>query len=140
MKLVVNSKSEQETFSVGKMLAEKLVGGEVIIFEGDLGAGKTVFTKGLASGLGITELVTSPTFTILNIYEGKRLNLYHFDMYRIENSDEVRELGFEEYIRNPNGICAIEWAQQTKQLLPEKVYKVVIEKTGDATRTLTITF
>ena len=140
MKIVVNSKSEKDTFNVGKMIAQKLTGGEVIIFEGDLGAGKTVFSKGLAEGLGVKDIVTSPTFTILNIYQGEKLNLYHFDMYRLTDADEARELGFEEYIKNPNGVCAIEWAEQTKQLLPEKVYKVVIEKVNDDERTITILF
>lgn len=140
MKIVVNSKSEKDTFNVGKMLAEKMVGGEVIIYEGELGAGKTVFSKGLASGLGVEDIVTSPTFTILNIYKGTKLNLYHFDMYRLEDEDEAKELGFEEYIKNPNGVCAIEWASQTKSLLPENVYKVIIKKISDEEREITILF
>lgn len=106
MKFTCNS--IQETFALAARLAEKLRGGEIIILSGDLGAGKTAFTKGLAKALGIQEVVTSPTFTFMKSYCG-RLTLYHYDMYRVLDPSELYELGLEEYMGAQGGVCVIEW-------------------------------
>jgi len=100
--------SIEETHNIAKQIADKLVGGEIILLNGDLGAGKTTFTKGIAKALGIDEVVTSPTFTFMKEYEG-RINLYHFDMYRVEEADELYELGLNDYLGMKNGVCVIEW-------------------------------
>lgn len=101
------SRSEKDTFAIAKRVADRLKGGETILLNGDLGAGKTTFTKGLALALGVTETVTSPTFTYVKEYEG-RLPLYHFDMYRVADADEVYELGLEEYFYK-DGVVVVEW-------------------------------
>ena len=101
--------------------------GQVYALIGDLGVGKTVFTKGFAEGLGIEEPVSSPTFTILQIYEEGRLPLYHFDVYRIEEPEEMEEVGFDEYV-DGDGVCLIEWANRIEEILPEDTIYVVIEK------------
>ena len=101
--------------------------GQVYALIGDLGVGKTVFTKGFAEGLGIEEPVSSPTFTILQIYEEGRLPLYHFDVYRIEEPEEMEEVGFDDYIYG-EGVCLIEWANRIEEILPEETIYVVIEK------------
>ena len=119
--------SEQETRDFAKELAAKAVPGEVYALNGDLGAGKTAFTKGFAEGLGITDIVNSPTFTILQEYTGGRLPLYHFDVYRIEEPEEMAEVGFEEYIRG-EGVSLVEWAGLVKELLPPDTRNVTIEK------------
>ncbi|MEG1395098.1 MAG: tRNA (adenosine(37)-N6)-threonylcarbamoyltransferase complex ATPase subunit type 1 TsaE [Clostridia bacterium] len=106
MKCVV--KNVDETFDLARSVADGLQGGEIILLNGELGAGKTTFTKGLAKALGITEVVTSPTFTFMKSYCG-RLNLYHFDMYRVENEDELFELGLNDYLNAKDGVCVIEW-------------------------------
>lgn len=98
----------EETYEVAKQVAEKLKGKEIILLNGDLGAGKTTFTKGIAKALGITDVVTSPTFTFMKEYNG-RLNLYHFDMYRVEEADELYELGLNDYLEMDGGVCVIEW-------------------------------
>ncbi len=103
------SNSEKETLLLGETLAGKLCGGELIAFTGDLGAGKTAFTRGLARGLGITDRVTSPTFTIVNEYEG-RIPLFHFDLYRLGGEDELFDIGWEDYL-NRGGVCAVEWSE-----------------------------
>ena len=100
--------SIEETHKIAKMVADKLVGKEIILLNGDLGAGKTTFTKGIAKALGITDVVTSPTFTFMKEYEG-RLNLYHFDMYRVEEADELYELGLNDYLGMDGGVCVIKW-------------------------------
>ena len=100
--------SVEETHNVAKQVAEKLKGKEIILLNGDLGAGKTTFTKGIAKALGITDVVTSPTFTFMKEYNG-RLNLYHFDMYRVEEADELYELGLNDYLNMEGGVCVIEW-------------------------------
>jgi len=102
------SHSIQETYDLAKKIADKCVGGEVIVLNGDLGAGKTTFTKGFAEALGVKNAVTSPTFTLMKKYVG-RLTLYHFDLYRIENTDELEELGFDDYIGEKDAVCMIEW-------------------------------
>ena len=100
--------SIEETHKIAKSIADTLKGGEIILLNGDLGAGKTTFTKGIAKALGITEVVTSPTFTFMKEYSG-RINLYHFDMYRVEEADELYELGLNEYLGDKTGVCVIEW-------------------------------
>jgi tRNA threonylcarbamoyladenosine biosynthesis protein TsaE len=109
MKKVYETTRPEETFRTGKELGESAAAGEVYALVGDLGVGKTVFTKGFAEGLGIDEPVNSPTFTILQIYEDGRIPLYHFDVYRIEEPEEMEEIGFDEYI-DGDGVCLIEWA------------------------------
>ncbi|MBN1897533.1 MAG: tRNA (adenosine(37)-N6)-threonylcarbamoyltransferase complex ATPase subunit type 1 TsaE [Spirochaetes bacterium] len=114
------SKSHRKTFNLGLALARKLKKGDIIGLVGDLGAGKTVFTKGIAAGLGIDPLtVTSPTFTLINEYEGKKGKLFHFDLYRIDSSSDLEALGYEEYFFN-DGIVVIEWADKCESLLPPK--------------------
>ncbi len=120
------SNSYEETAAVAAEFAETLNGGEVIAMYGDLGAGKTAFVQGLARGLGIDRHITSPTFTIVNEYEG-RLPLYHFDVYRIADPDEMYEIGYDEYITN-GGVCIIEWAELIEELLPEDCIRIEILK------------
>lgn len=108
--------SEEETEKLGEQLGRTLPAHTVLAFTGDLGAGKTAFTRGLARGLGIRERVTSPTFTIVNEYEGGRLPLFHFDMYRLESSDELFDIGWEDYLHR-GGICAVEWSEKVSDAL-----------------------
>ena len=108
--------SEAGTEALGEKLAAELKPGTVIAFTGDLGAGKTAFTRGLARGLGVTGRVTSPTFTIVNEYEGGRLPLFHFDMYRLESSDELFDIGWEDYLSR-GGVCAVEWSEKVADAL-----------------------
>ncbi len=122
-----DSFSAEETRRIGRDLAGMTKPGEIYALSGDLGVGKTVFTKGFAEGLGITEPVNSPTFTILQIYEGGRLPLYHFDVYRIEEPDEMEEVGLEEYLFG-QGVCLIEWPEQIAECLPESTRILRIEK------------
>ena len=110
--------SAEETFAFGQKLAQAARPGQVICLEGDLGAGKTIFAKGFAGGLGITEPVSSPTFTIVQEYGEGRIPLYHFDAYRIADPDEMEEIGFDEYLFG-EGVCLIEWAGQVEDLIPE---------------------
>lgn len=123
----LDSFSEKETFQIAKELAEKAQPGEVYCLSGDLGVGKTIFTKGFAAGLGITEPVSSPTFTIVQIYEEGRLPLYHFDVYRIEDIEEMEEIGYEDCFYG-EGVCLVEWAELIKEILPENRKKIKIEK------------
>ena len=125
--MILESKSPEDTFQIGMRLGKLAEAGEVYTLTGDLGVGKTVFTKGFAKGLGIEESVNSPTFTILQIYEGGRLPLYHFDVYRIGSVEEMEETGFEEYIMG-DGVSLIEWADLIKEILPRKRTRVLIEK------------
>ncbi len=124
--MVYETYNEEETRKIGEMLGEKAKQGQIYCLNGDLGTGKTVFTKGFALGLGITEHITSPTFTIINVYEG-RLSFYHFDVYRIEEPEELYELGYEEYFFG-DGVCLIEWAELIKELLPKNVININIAK------------
>ena len=125
--MIVESYSEKETFELGNKIGENAKAGMVICLDGDLGTGKTVFTKGIAEGLGITEPVVSPTFTIVQIYEEGRMPLYHFDVYRIEDVEEMEEIGYLDYFYG-DGICLIEWSQLIRDILPDRVAKVRIEK------------
>ena len=102
--------SPEETEEIGRRLSSKLPAGSVVAFTGDLGAGKTAFVRGMAKGLGISERVTSPTFTIVNEYTGGRLPLFHFDLYRLGGSDELFDIGWEDYLRR-GGVCAVEWSE-----------------------------
>ncbi len=125
--MVLESFCVEDTFRIGELMGGKLTPGSIICLEGDLGVGKTVLVKGLAKGIGITEPVSSPTFTILQEYREGRLPLYHFDAYRIEDPEEMYELGFEEYLFG-DGVCIIEWASQIEELLPADVLWMTIEK------------
>ena len=128
--------SAAETEALGERLAARLTGGEVIAYTGDLGAGKTAFTRGLARGLGITDRVTSPTFTIVNEYEGGRLPLFHFDMYRLSSSDELYDIGWEDYLER-GGVCAVEWSENVPGAMAGAL-TVSIEKLGDTDRKISI--
>ncbi len=125
--MVVETHSADETFSLGINIGRKAKAGQVITLVGDLGVGKTVFTKGLARGLGITEPVSSPTFTIVQEYREGRLPLYHFDVYRIGDLEEMEEIGYEDYFYG-DGVCLVEWANLIEELIPEHAVSVVIEK------------
>ena len=125
--MILETNSPQETFSAGRQLGEKAFPGQVITLTGDLGVGKTVFTQGLAKGLGIEEPVNSPTFTIVQVYEEGRLPLYHFDVYRIGDIEEMDEIGYEDYFYG-EGVCLIEWADLIREILPEQMCRVTIEK------------
>ena len=124
--MVIETRSPEETFAVGKSLGEKAFPGQVLTLTGDLGVGKTVFTQGLAEGLGIEEPVNSPTFTIVQVYEEGRLPFYHFDVYRIGDIDEMYELGYEEYFYG-NGVCIVEWADLIEDIIPEDAIRIDIE-------------
>ncbi|MCD7744973.1 MAG: tRNA (adenosine(37)-N6)-threonylcarbamoyltransferase complex ATPase subunit type 1 TsaE [Lachnospiraceae bacterium] len=125
--MTIETNSEQETFAFGRSLGEAAVPGQVYALEGDLGVGKTVLTKGLAEGLGIMEPVCSPTFTIVQIYEEGRLPLYHFDVYRIGDIEEMEEIGYEDYFYG-DGVCLVEWANQITELLPPQTIWIRVEK------------
>ena len=137
MTYVTNSPAETE--ALGQRLAETLQPGDVIAYTGDLGAGKTAFTRGLARGLGITERITSPTFTIVNEYLSGRIPLFHFDMYRLSSSDELFDIGWEDYLSR-DGVCAVEWSENVEDALQDAI-RVTIEKDADEpdTRHITIT-
>ena len=123
------SHSTQETEAIGEELAQKLRGGDVLAFTGSLGMGKTAFTRGLARGLGCRGRVTSPTFTIVNEYEG-RTPLFHFDMYRLGSSDELFDIGWEDYLSR-GGVCAVEWSEQVADALPEDAVTVTLARHPD---------
>ena len=125
--MVIETRSPEETFEAGRKLGEKAVPGQVVTLMGDLGVGKTVFTQGLARGLEITEPVSSPTFTIVQVYEEGRLPFYHFDVYRIGDVEEMDEIGYEDYIYG-DGVCLIEWADLIREILPEHYTEIKIEK------------
>ena len=128
--------SPYETEKVGEALGKILPAGVVLAYEGDLGAGKTAFTRGLARGLGYTDPVTSPTYTIVNEYLGGRLPLFHFDMYRLASADDLWDIGWEDYL-DRNGICAVEWSENVREALEDPII-VRIEKTGEESRRITI--
>ena len=128
--------SDEETLLAGEEFSKTLKEGDVVALNGDLGAGKTVFVKGIAKGLDITDIVTSPTFTIVREYEGS-LPLYHFDVYRISDPEEMFDIGFSEYL-DGCGISVIEWAEKVEELLPERRIVVLIKKTGNNKREIII--
>ena len=129
--------SPEETEKLGEKLAKQLKPGTVLAYRGDLGAGKTAFTRGLARGLGITEPVTSPTYTIVNEYLGGRMPLFHFDMYRLSSADDLFDIGWEDYLER-GGVCAVEWSENVPEAM-EGAVEVSIEKTGEDSRKITIT-
>ena len=124
---VIDSFCAKETYELGEKIGQMAKPGMVISLTGDLGVGKTVFTQGLAKGLGIEEPVNSPTFTIVQVYEEGRLPLYHFDVYRIGDIEEMDEIGYEDYFYG-EGVCLIEWADLIREILPEQMCRVTIEK------------
>ena len=134
MEYITNS--PEETEKVGAALAQTLQPGTVIAYRGDLGAGKTAFTRGLARGLGYVEPVTSPTYTIVNEYLGGRLTLFHFDMYRLASSDDLWDIGWEDYL-DRGGVCAVEWSENVADAM-ENAILVTIEKTGPEARRIII--
>ena len=125
--MVIETRSPEETFALGEKLGREAKPGQIYTLNGDLGTGKTVFTQGFAAGLGITEPVNSPTFTILQVYEEGRMPFYHFDVYRIGDVEEMNEIGYEDCFYG-EGVCLIEWAELIEEILPENVIVVTIEK------------
>lgn len=130
--------SAQETEALGEKVGRSLMPGAVLAYTGDLGAGKTAFTRGLARGLEIPERITSPTFTIVNEYEGGRLPLFHFDMYRLGSSDELFDIGWEDYLAR-DGVCAVEWSENVEDILDTDTIRVDIRRgESDDQRLITI--
>lgn len=129
--------SAAETRAFGERLAAELRPGDVVLLEGDLGAGKSELARGVARGLGVTETVTSPSFTILNVYESGRVPLYHFDWYRLESAEELFEMGMDEYLGG-DGIALVEWPGRCPEALPEKCLRIAIEQTGETERRITL--
>ena len=127
MAAVYETYSAQETRALGEKIGRQAVPGEVYTLTGDLGVGKTVFTQGVAKGLGIDEPVSSPTFTILQVYEEGRMPFYHFDVYRIGDVEEMEEIGYEDCFYG-EGICLIEWAELVSEILPQNCRHITIEK------------
>lgn len=129
--------NEQETAQVAAEIANMISPGTVLCLRGEMGVGKTVFTKGLCRALGVEDYVTSPTFTVVNEYDGENLRVYHFDMYRIEDEDELLEIGFEEYLLS-GGVCVIEWPQNVEGALPTHRMEIEIARCGENRRTITV--
>jgi tRNA threonylcarbamoyladenosine biosynthesis protein TsaE len=125
--IIIETNNPKETFEVGKNLGENAKPSDIFTLNGDLGVGKTVFTQGVAAGLGITEHVNSPTFTIVQVYETGRIPFYHFDVYRIGDIEEMDEIGYEDYFFG-QGLCIIEWAELIEELIPENARHITIEK------------
>jgi len=125
--MVYETNSPEETFALAKQLGEAVEPGTVFTLTGDLGVGKTVFAQGLAEGLGITEPINSPTFTIVQVYEEGRLPFYHFDVYRIGDVEEMEEIGYEDYFYG-DGVCLVEWAELIGEILPQRRTQILIEK------------
>ena len=134
MEFITNS--PEETEKVGAALGKILNPGTVLAYRGDLGAGKTAFTRGLARGLGYAEPVTSPTYTIVNEYLGGRLPLFHFDMYRLASSDDLWDIGWEDYLER-GGVCAVEWSENVDDAMENAIY-ITIYKTGEESRRIVI--
>ncbi|MBQ7802112.1 MAG: tRNA (adenosine(37)-N6)-threonylcarbamoyltransferase complex ATPase subunit type 1 TsaE [Oscillospiraceae bacterium] len=128
--------SPEETEAVGAALGKVLTPGTILTYRGDLGAGKTAFTRGLARGLGCGEIVTSPTYTIVNEYLSGRMPLFHFDMYRLASSDDLWDIGWEDYLER-GGVCAVEWSENVSDAMEDAIL-VTIEKTGEDSRRITI--
>ena len=134
MQYITNSPAETE--AIGAALGKIIEPGTVIAYRGDLGAGKTAFTRGLAKGLGCTEIVTSPTYTIVNEYLGGRIPLFHFDMYRLRSSDDLFDIGWEDYLER-GGVCAVEWSENIASALEDPIL-ITIEKLSETARRITI--
>ena len=127
VKMIIETNSAEETYQLGKQMGEKAGAGEIYCLDGDLGTGKTVFTQGFAAGLGVEGPVNSPTFTILQQYDSGRLPLYHFDVYRIGDVEEMDEIGYEECFYG-EGVTLIEWSSLIREILPDQVIRITIEK------------
>jgi tRNA threonylcarbamoyladenosine biosynthesis protein TsaE len=125
--MIIETNSEQETFELGRTIGKKAEAGAIYALEGDLGVGKTVFTKGVAAGMQITEPVNSPTFTIVQVYDSGRLPFYHFDVYRIGDISEMDEIGYEDYFYG-EGVCFVEWAGLIREIMPKETVWITIEK------------
>ena len=135
--MIITTNSEDETIREGELLGRKLKPGAVVALYGDLGAGKTAFTRGLAAGLGICVCVSSPTFTIVNEYPGKT-PLFHFDMYRLEGENELFDIGWDDYLER-GGVCAVEWSEKVPGVFPPDTIIVKMESLGESSRRLEIT-
>ena len=131
--MMMMTKSAAETRALGEKIAARLRPGDVLLLEGDLGAGKSELTRGIARGLGVAETVTSPSFTILNVYESGRCPLYHFDWYRLESADELYELGMDEYLGG-DGIAVVEWPEMCPDAVPEGALRIRLEAAGENER------
>ena len=131
--MITTTKSAAETRALGEKIASRLKPGDVLLLEGDLGAGKSELTRGIARGLGVTETVTSPSFTILNVYESGRCPLYHFDWYRLESADELWELGMDEYLGG-DGVAVVEWPEMCPEAVPEDAMRIRLEAAGENER------
>ena len=129
--------SALETRLLGEQLAERLQAGDVVVLEGELGAGKSELARGIARGLGVSETVTSPSFTILNVYESGKIPLYHFDWYRLENEEELYELGMDEYLGG-DGIAVVEWAERCPDAVPDGAIRIRLEVTGENEREIAV--
>ena len=134
--MIFETNSPLQTEAIGAALGKIIEPGTVIAYRGDLGAGKTAFTRGLAKGLGCTEIVTSPTYTIVNEYLGGRIPLFHFDMYRLRSSDDLFDIGWEDYL-DRGGVCAVEWSENVDDAMEDALY-ITIEKLGEDARRITI--
>ena len=134
---MITTHSAEETRALGAKLAAQLRRGDVVLLRGDLGAGKSEFARGVARGLGVTGPVPSPSFTILNVYDEGRMPLYHFDWYRIHDSDEIGEMGFEEQIGG-DGIALIEWSEQAPEYVPNRALDISIRAVDENTREITL--
>ena len=134
--MTFQTNSPAETEAIGAALGKILLPGTVLAYRGDLGAGKTAFTRGLARGLGTAEMVTSPTYTIVNEYLGGRCPLFHFDMYRLRSSDDLFDIGWDDYL-DRCGVCAVEWSENVDDAMEDAIY-VTIEKLGENARRITI--
>ncbi len=134
--MIFTTTTPGQTEALGAALGRIIPAGTVIAYRGDLGAGKTAFTRGLARGLGYGEAVTSPTYTIVNEYLGGRLPLFHFDMYRLSSADDLWDIGWEDYLER-NGVCAVEWSENVAQAM-EQPLLITIEKTGEESRQITL--
>lgn len=128
--MVIETWSPKETYDLGEKIGREALPGQVYTLNGDLGVGKTVFTQGVAAGLGIQEPVNSPTFTIVQVYEEGRMPFYHFDVYRIGDVEEMEEIGYQDYFYG-EGLCMIEWAQLIEEIIPENARHITIEKDLD---------
>lgn len=137
-KMQIRTISPEETEAIGRKIAAKLLPGDIIAYYGDLGAGKTAFTRGLAAGLGVTEQVTSPTYTIVNEYLSGRLPLFHFDMYRLGSADDLFDIGWEDYLAR-GGVCAVEWSENVEEALTGAIRITISKDPADENvRTITI--
>lgn len=124
------SESYEDTLRIAGEFAKTLKAGDIVTLDGDLGAGKTAFSQGVAKALDVTDYVSSPTFTIVNCYEGGSLPVYHFDVYRIDEPDDMYDIGFDEYV-GTDGVCLIEWSEKILKILPSPRYEVIISKDND---------